>query len=492
MNNRKLIRIVASTFAALLAVLAIGERLAAQESILRPRHSHYKVIDLGTFGGATSSFNFGSVIINRRGAAVSAADTSIFDAACGCFVFHAFRWENGVLTDLGTLPGGSDSFAAAINSAGSIVGLATNGVIDPLTGPQFDAVLWKDGQITDLGNLGGSFAVANDINDRGQIVGGGLNTIFDAFGGLGPFLGGTTQTRALLWQDGRMRDLGTLGGNDAFAEFVNERGQVAGNSYTNSVPNPENGIPTVHPFIWENGQMVDIGTLGGIYGIANRLNNKGQVAGTSSLAGDQPTHPFLWERGKLRDLGTFGGTTGRANWIDEAGGVVGTASTENDELFRAFRWASGQMTNLGSLNGDTCSEAFSSNSKGQVVGNSLSDCDHETHAFLWENGGPMVDLNSFVPPGSGILLREGVFINERGEIAVDGRVANGDVHAFLLVPIEDRNEHLFDVAQTSLELDQQSPAANHSPVTWEVLAKFATRTAHHNHNFGAKPPQSPN
>jgi probable HAF family extracellular repeat protein len=489
MNNRKLIRIAATTFAAFLAVLATGERLAAQESILRPRHSHYKVIDLGTFGGPTSSYNFGSVIINRRGAVVSAADTSIFDADCGCFVFHAFRWENGVLTDLGTLPEGSDSFAAAINSAGSIVGLATNGVIDPRTGPQFDAVLWKDGQIIDLGNLGGSFAVANDISDGGQIVGGGLNTIFDAFGGLGPFLGGTTQTRALLWQDGSMRDLGTLGGDDAFAEFVNELGQVAGNSYTNSVPNPENGIPTVHPFIWENGHMVDIGTLGGIYGIASGLNNKGQVAGTSSLAGDQPTHPFLWERGTLRDLGTFGGTTGTGNWIDEAGGVVGTASTENDELYRAFRWINGRMTNLGSLNGDTCSVAFSSNSKGQVVGNSLSDCDHETHAFLWENGGPMVDLNSFVPACSGILLREGVFINERGEIAVDGRLANGDVHAFLLVPLDDRNENSADAAQASPELDQPLAAAIHAPVTPEAMAKFAARSAHRNHSFGAKPPK---
>ena len=199
--------------------------------------------------------------------------------------------------------------------------------------------------------------------------------------------------------------------------------------------------------------MVDLGSLGGLYAVASKLNAKGQVAGTSDLAGDQTAHPFLWEQGSLRDLGTLGGTFASGNWLDEAGGVVGGATTENNELFRAFRWINGRMTNLGSLNGDQCSVAFGGNSKGQVVGNSLSDCDHETHAFLWENGGPMVDLNSFVPPGSGILLHEGVFINERGEIAVDGRLANGDVHAFVLVP-DDSSASAVDAVQSRAQIAQ--------------------------------------
>ena len=448
---------------------------------------------MGTFGGPTSGYTFGAVIINGRGTVVGVADTSIFDENCSCYEAHGFQWEKGILTDLGTLPGGKDSFGGAINSEGTIVGLAD--VIDPLTGPRGDAAIWKDGQISDLWTLGGTFAAPNDINNRGQVVGGGLNTIADPFGGIppAPFFGGFggTQTRAVLWQDGSTRDLGTLGGNDALALFVNERGQVVGNSFTNSVPNPETGIPTVAPFIWQDGHMTNIGTLGGVFGTVSGLNNRGQVAGTSDLAGDQTAHPFLWERGTLRDLGTLGGSSAVGNWIDEAGGVVGGSSTENDQLFRAFRWINGRMTNLGSLNGDTCSLAFAGNSKGQVVGNSLSDCDHETHAFLWENSGPMVDLNSFVTPGSGILLREGVFINERGEIAVTGYVANGDEHAFVLVPLDDPNENPLDTKQAGPALDEPLTTV-HEPVTPEAVARFVARFVHHDRKFEGAKPHKPN
>ena len=236
--------------------------------------------------------------------------------------------------------------------------------------------------------------------------------------------------------------------------------------------------------------MVDLGTLGGVFGTASGLNNRGQVAGTSDLAGDQTAHAFLWQRGMLRDLGTLGGTLSSGNWLDEAGGVVGGATTENDQLLRAFRSIHGRMTNLGSLNGDQCSVAFGGNSKGQVVGNSLSDCDHETHAFLWENGGPMVDLNSFVPPDSGILLREGVFINERGEIAVSGRVANGDDHAFVLVPVdEDSVENQINPSQGGSEPSQPSPSVINAPLAPEAVAAFAKRSAHRSLSFGAKPPK---
>jgi len=80
-------------------------------------HPRYKLIDLGTFGGPSSQFYQYGKNVNNRGAVVGGADTANPDpfapncAVPSCFVQHAFKWQNGVLSDLGTLPGGSSSYA---------------------------------------------------------------------------------------------------------------------------------------------------------------------------------------------------------------------------------------------------------------------------------------------------------------------------------------------------------------------------------------------
>jgi probable HAF family extracellular repeat protein len=84
--------------------------------------------------------------------------------------FHARLWQDGRLTDLGTLPGTSQSEAVAINDIGQIIGQAGNlSNREPMWSHAF---VWQNGRMTDLGTLpGDSQSSAAALNDRGQIIG---------------------------------------------------------------------------------------------------------------------------------------------------------------------------------------------------------------------------------------------------------------------------------------------------------------------------------
>jgi probable HAF family extracellular repeat protein len=78
------------------------------------------------------------------------------------------------------------------------------------------------------------------------------------------------------------------------------------------------------------------------------------------------------------------------------------------------------------------------NSSTQIVGVS-SPCGGDVHGFLWENGGPIVDLNTLVSPGSGMDIIDAWQINDAGEIAAHGLLPDGDVHALVLLPCDEHH-----------------------------------------------------
>jgi probable HAF family extracellular repeat protein len=461
----------------LFAALAVPVQLAAQ-------HTRYKLVIINTFGGPESYINPPSVLgspnqINNRGTAVGSSGTSIPTTpvssgfVCGGLdgivplVNHAFKWQNGMLTDLGSLGGPDDcSVGTGINARGEVLGNSENGIVDPVLGVnEVRAVVWKGGAITDVGTFGGNESTVGAIDNQGEVVGEALNTVPDPFSFIDFLLAGNpngTQTRAFRWEHDSLQDLGTLGGDDAFAVLINDQGQIAGISYTNRTPNSTTGIPTVDPFFW-NGAMVDVGSLGGTFGFTNAMNNRGQVVGDSDLAGDLTVHPFLWDRGVLTDLGTLGGDNGHALWINNAGEVVGEADLPGSQRHHAFLWKNGVMTDLGTLGSNSHAEAI--NSKGQVVGRSrLGDPTNFRlqRAFLWENGGPMIDLNTLIPANSTLELQEAIDINERGEIAGLGVPSGCDFLetcglAFLLIPCGEGTQRCGDNAQGSTAATPNSP-----------------------------------
>jgi probable HAF family extracellular repeat protein len=436
-----------SIWVSAVALVALGQPIQSPA-----QHTRYKLIDIGTLGGPSAhgpGNGPGSQLLNNGSVVVGTADTSTQDPNCGCFVPHGFRWQDGVLADLGVLSGGEFSGANAINARGWIAGFSQNREIDPVSGdPVGHAVLWTDDGMIDLGTLGaGVQSAASYVKDGGQVVGNATIDITSdpfAFSGLGPF---SSPSHVFTWKNGVMQDLGTLGGPDSFAAggCNNQRDDlVAGTSFVSSTPNSDTGLPTADPFLWENGKMKDLGNLGGTFGFAQCANDAGQVIGQSSLTGDvgcDPSdpfdtcdeHAFFWDHEALKDLGTLGGSFSVAFWLNEKGEAVGGATTTDDESFHATVWRNGRTIDLGTLDGDCFSIAWAINSKSQIVGQSFN-CDTNTsETVLWENGS-IFDLNvaSEVEP---------LNINDRGEITgVDLPNGCDDSdscgRAFLLIPCD--------------------------------------------------------
>src|SRR5204862_432883 len=132
----------------------------------------------------------------------------------------------------------------------------------------------------------------------------------------------------------------------------------------------------------------------------------------------------------LNDLGTLGGASSAATGINRSGQVVGRALTSLGNS-RAFLYTNGSLRSLGTLGGSQ-SAAYAINDVGDIVGSATTTGDAATRAFLYRNG-TMVDLNTFLPAGSGWVLEAATAINSAGEIAGYGRIG-GHRHAFRLTP----------------------------------------------------------
>lgn len=433
-------------------VLALPAFVAAQEHATH--HPRYRLVDLGTLGGPIS---YGSAdgpwgrILNNAGVVSSYADTTQPDPGApnfcwdaDCLVAHAYRWRHGVLEDLGSLAPDASSLVAHINDRGWGIGASQTGNIDPLFGtPQAQAVVWTGRRMIPLGYLpGGTETVGISINNAGQGVGFGFNGVADP---LAPIPVGF-QNRTFLWERGQMIDIGTLGGPDALPGGgcdLQRPGTIVGSSYTSYTPNTNTGVPTQDPFLWDDGVMIDLGNLGGTLSMAQCANNREDVIGSSNLAGDQVSHAFLWRNGQITDLGTLGGDFSEAIWINDSGVIAGSADLPTPHIHDAVRWKDGKILDLGTVDGDACSRGRAINAAGVIVGGS-SDCANFLHAFVWKEGGPMLDLNQLIPPGSGLRLSNAININARGEILVKTAPVdtppNDDEdlgHVALLIPCDD-------------------------------------------------------
>ena len=336
------------------------------------------------------------------------------------------------VTDLGTL-GGTFSFGVGINNRGWVAGFST------LPGDlNQHAFLWRNGVITDLGTLGGpnSSPSFSPFSEKGD--GGAAETSTPDPNGEN-FCGSGMICLPVLWHDGSFTILPTLGGNNGVANQVNNRGQVAGSAETTLLPPAcQSGI--AEPVVWDNGVIQDLYMFpGDLAGVALAINDSGEAVGFSATC--TTFHALLWRNGMITDLGNLGGLAGNvASAINNRGEIAGTSDLPGDGTSHAFLWQKGVMTDLGALPGDFSSGALGINSGGRVVGFSCMDqgC-MSSRAFLWERG-VMIDLNTLISAGSPWFVTEADSINSRGQIVGGAfNAITGEVHAVLATPCDEAN-----------------------------------------------------
>jgi probable HAF family extracellular repeat protein len=275
--------------------------------------------------------------------------------------------------------------------------------------------------ITDLGTLGYNTTVGYGINANGQIAGRSyLQQTVPVTQGCPPRHKCFAHVyHAFLWSNGIMTDLSTLGGTFSEARALDSSGDVVGTSTLSGT-----SFTPTHAFLDHNGHMTDLGTLGGSCSYAYGMNDVGEVVGQACTKSNQDA--FLYSGGKLIDLGALGALGSSANGINNSHQVVGSSEVANGSGLHAFLWSSGTMTDLGTLGGST-SIAYAINTAGQIVGYA-SPPNSSVHAFLWSSG-KMTDLGVlFDSSVAEAINTAGVVVGTADVLNSNGTTAN---HAFI-------------------------------------------------------------
>ncbi|HZP80864.1 MAG TPA: hypothetical protein VFB21_04430 [Chthonomonadaceae bacterium] len=185
-----------------------------------------------------------------------------------------------------------------------------------------------------------------------------------------------------------------------------------------------------HAFLSTQGKILNLGTLGGRSSTIAGLNAAGHVIGWSETP-HEGQHAFLWKDGRMTDLGVLpGGKNSYAYALNDQDQVVGKSEVSG-QLWHDFLWSEGKLADLGVLRGGTESGAQGLNSRGEVVGWS-EDSQERIRAVVWKQGKPL-DLSYEIAPGSGYVLEYARAIHEAGQIEGVGK-RNGQTQAFLLMP----------------------------------------------------------
>lgn len=320
--------------------------------------------------------------------------------------------ESFVVADLGTL-GGIRSSAFGVNEFGAIVG--TSAKPDGAT----RGFIYDNGSLSEVGTFGGRDSMAYAISDLGTVTGRAQDKFGDFRAFVAARLTGLTDLTALDLAFASPFSVGT---------GINARGEVVG--YRQRAA--EHRAARTRAFLFSDEKIIDLGTFGGEDAVLTAVNDGGHFVGfysTESHA-DYASHRafHVQQGGTAQDLGTFGGRLTTPTAINNRGLIVGFAQRRSGEN-EAFVYSDQRLTSLGILPGGHQSFAYGLNEPGDAVGASEA-ADGSLHATLYRDG-QVIDLNTAIPPQSGWRLTEARDINNAGVIVGTG-VIGGRQHAFRL------------------------------------------------------------
>lgn len=175
--------------------------------------------------------------------------------------------------------------------------------------------------------------------------------------------------------------LPTLGGTFGYASGINNRGSITGTSTLA-------GDMQFDTYLFHKGALIDLGTLGGPYSVGTAVSNSDTVSGNSNTSTPDPNGedvcghgsfliclPFIWQKGVMTALPLLGGNNGNAGAINNRGQLVGGAETATQDACSIFflqvepvLWENGQVHELPLFPGDPDGFANAINDQGQITG----------------------------------------------------------------------------------------------------------------------------
>jgi probable HAF family extracellular repeat protein len=302
-----------------------------------------------------------------------------------------------VMQDLGTLPGGKESLASAVNLTSHIVGWSTT------KSGATHAFLYRDGKMTDLGTLGGINSTAYGINDADVVVGSSLLT--------------NGKTHAFRWTNGTLEDLSANPPPGVEIDFgvaraINNNGWIAGNGDLGAViwkgtssyeslqvpfqgPREANDINNLgqiagsnrsidQAFRWESGTFTLLPHLIPFDSRGLAINNAGQVVGWTYSTPPPPFHKqaVLFQANVPLFIGTLGGNESIAHAINDEGFIVGEADDkEGKRIPFVYNPKTKRMQALPTGGGSGVALAINENN---IIVGCIKKSTGESHAILWK------------------------------------------------------------------------------------------------------------